>query len=119
MAKRIRMHYEQRDDGEIYFFAVSGFPSVGGVRKLIYGMKLILLDIRTIKNSKEILLDGFRSVPLGPLSLPERLKQTNTESRSHLTNSLFDVGFKKDFHLHCVTKAYNSDGVMELSKDNA
>ncbi|GJZ02811.1 putative reverse transcriptase domain-containing protein [Tanacetum coccineum] len=33
--KRIRRHFEQRDDGEIYFFDRIWIPSVGGVRKLI------------------------------------------------------------------------------------
>ncbi|GKB59487.1 putative reverse transcriptase domain-containing protein [Tanacetum coccineum] len=32
---RIRRHFKQRDDGEIYFFDRIWIPSVGGVRKLI------------------------------------------------------------------------------------
>ncbi|GKA88548.1 putative reverse transcriptase domain-containing protein [Tanacetum coccineum] len=35
MAKRLERHFEQRDDGEIYFFDRIWIPSVGDVRKLI------------------------------------------------------------------------------------
>ncbi|GJT11562.1 putative reverse transcriptase domain-containing protein [Tanacetum coccineum] len=33
--RRLERHFEQRDDGEIYFFDRIWIPSVGGVRKLI------------------------------------------------------------------------------------
>ncbi|GKE51777.1 hypothetical protein Tco_1486933 [Tanacetum coccineum] len=78
----LERHFEQRDDGEIYFFDCIWIPSVGGVRKLImdeahtsrYSELSCVHDTFHVSNLKKCLAEQDVQVPLDEIEIDENLR---------------------------------------------